>query len=86
MMRAANEVTNPDLGPRQNVVAEFGYFIGRLGRARVCTLVTSDTMELPTDFAGIVWEQLDHGGAWKPRLAQELRAAGFDIDLNKAFQ
>lgn len=70
--------------PRQNVVAEFGYFIGRLGRARVCALATTDTMELPTDFAGVVWQLLDAGGGWKNALCRELQAAGFKIDGSKA--
>ena len=70
--------------PRQNVLVELGYFIGRLGRANVCALATSNTMELPTDFAGVVWEPFDQAGAWKAALIRELHAAGFDIDFKKA--
>jgi predicted nucleotide-binding protein len=66
---------------RQNVLLELGYFIARLGRGRVCTLAKGD-LEIPTDFAGVVWEQLDHGGAWKQALARELQAAGYPIDWN----
>ncbi len=69
--------------PRQNVLLELGYFIGRLGRTRVCTLATSDKMELPSDFLGVVWEPFDKSGGWKTILGRELRAAGFDIDWNK---
>ena len=69
--------------PRQNVLLELGYFIGRLGRAKVCTFATSDTMELPTDFAGVVWEPFNKSGGWKAVLGRELQAAGFDIDWNK---
>ena len=68
---------------RQNVLLELGYFIGRLGRSRVCTLATSGEMELPTDFAGVVWETFDASGGWKAGLARELSAAGFDVDWNK---
>lgn len=72
--------------PRQNVVLELGYFYGRLGRARVCALTTSGDMELPSDFVGVVWSELDRGGGWKTALARELKAAGFDIDWNKVME
>ncbi|MBU9545518.1 nucleotide-binding protein [Burkholderia multivorans] len=67
---------------RQNVLLELGYFIARLGRARVCSLAKGD-LEIPTDFAGVVWEQLDDGGTWKTALARELKAAGYAIDWNR---
>lgn len=67
---------------RQNVLLELGYFIALLGRERVCTLAKGD-LEIPTDFAGVVWEPLDDGGAWKAALARELKASGYPIDWNK---
>ncbi|WP_454776422.1 TIR domain-containing protein [Janthinobacterium tructae] len=68
---------------RQNVLLELGYFLSRLGRSRVCTLAKGN-LEIPTDFAGIVWEPLDEGGAWKSALARELKATGdYTIDWNK---
>lgn len=67
---------------RQNVLLELGYFIAQLGRERVCTLAKGE-LEIPTDFAGVVWELLDDGGAWKTALARELKAAGYAIDWNK---
>jgi predicted nucleotide-binding protein len=39
---------------RQNVILEFGYFIGRLGRSRVCCLYKGD-LELPSDMHGICY-------------------------------
>jgi predicted nucleotide-binding protein len=39
---------------RQNVVLEFGYFIGRLGRSKVCCLYKGD-LELPSDMHGICY-------------------------------
>ena len=74
------EVPNPRA--RQNVLLELGYFLAHLGRERVCTLAKGK-LEIPTDFAGVVWEALDVGGAWKSRLARELKAAGYAIDWNK---
>jgi predicted nucleotide-binding protein len=73
----------PKPRPRQNVLLELGYFIGRLGRAKVCTLVTDSEIEWPSDFAGVVWERFDAAGAWKAALGRELQAAGFDVDWNK---
>lgn len=67
---------------RQNVLLELGYFIGRLGRDRVCALKRGD-VELPSDFAGVVWETMDAGTGWKQALGRELDAAGYSIDWNK---
>lgn len=67
---------------RQNVIIELGYFIGKLGRDRVCALKKGET-ELPSDILGVIWTALDDAGAWKTDLARELRAAGFEIDWNK---
>lgn len=71
----------PDLEPRarQNVLLELGYFLGRLGRDRVCALRRGD-VSIPSDFAGVVWEPFDDNGGWKLRLAKELEAAGYPID------
>lgn len=66
---------------RQNVILELGYFIGRLGRARVTALRRGD-VEVPSDFGGVVYEVFDAGGGWKQALAKELTAAGFEIDWN----
>jgi predicted nucleotide-binding protein len=71
--------------PRQNVLLELGYFVGRLGRERVCTLTRGD-IELPSDFGGVVYEPFDTGGGWRQSLARELQAAGFDIDWNKVMR
>lgn len=68
---------------RQNVVFELGYFIGKLGREMVCAL-HSEEIELPSDFTGVLYVPLDKGGGWQMKLAQELKAAGIDVDLNKA--
>jgi predicted nucleotide-binding protein len=67
---------------RQNVLLEWGYFIGRLGRDRVCALKKGD-VDLPSDIVGIVWEVFDEHGAWKGKIAKELEAAKFVIDWGK---
>ena len=67
---------------RQNVVFELGYFLGRLGRERVCAL-TKGNVELPSDYDGVAYISLDDGG-WKMNLIRELKNVGFDVDANKA--
>lgn len=68
--------------PRQNVVLELGYFVGRLGRDRVCALLKGD-LEIPSDYVGVAYTPLDDAGGWRQKLAQELDAAGYEIDWNK---
>jgi predicted nucleotide-binding protein len=70
---------------RQNVLLELGYFVGKLGRDRVCAIKRND-LEMPSDFGGIVYETYDGGGAWKQKLGQELQAAGYEIDWNKVMK
>ncbi len=66
---------------RQNVVFEHGFLIGKLDRKNVCPLVKGD-VELPNDISGVVYISKDSDG-WKVSLAKELKAAGYEIDMNK---
>ncbi|TWP45972.1 hypothetical protein FKR81_37765 [Lentzea tibetensis] len=67
---------------RQNVVLELGLFLGMLGRSKVAALYEGG-VEIPSDFAGVVYISLDSEG-WKMKLATELKNAGIEVDLNKA--
>ena len=67
---------------RQNVVFEHGYLMAKIGRKNVCPLVKGD-LETPTDISGIVYTPMDEGGAWKYKVAKEMRDCGYDVDLNK---
>lgn len=66
---------------RQNVLLEMGYFIGRLGRERICVLKSAEVEE-PSDIFGVVYTLIDENGAWRYELGRELKAAGYEIDLN----
>lgn len=74
----------PEPRARQNVLLELGYFLGRLGREKVCALKRG-TVEIPSDFAGVVWESMDSTG-WKQALGRELEAVGHEIDWNKVMR
>jgi len=67
---------------RQNVILEMGYFIGKLGRDRVCPLYTNG-VELPSDLYGLLYTEIDSSENWKIKMAKELKAAGYEIDVNK---
>jgi hypothetical protein len=66
---------------RQNVILELGYFLGKLKRSRVCALYKTG-VDIPSDFNGVLWVELDDNGAWRMRLAQELSNARvpFNVD------
>lgn len=77
----ATATTNFNPRARQNVIMELGYFMGRLGRVRVCALHKGG-VELPSDYQGVLYIEMDSSGAWKSKLAQELVQAKLPIDLN----
>jgi predicted nucleotide-binding protein len=69
---------------RQNVIGEMFWFAGRLGRERVCAL-KKGLIEVPTDFAGVGYVDMDASGAWKKDVLRELDHAGYkNIDWSKA--
>lgn len=70
---------------RQNVIFEHGYFMGALGRGRVCALREED-VEIPSDLAGALYIPLDSGGGWQLRVVKELKAAGINVDMNLVAQ
>lgn len=70
---------------RQNALLELGYFVGRLGRTHVCALRRGE-VEIPSDFAGVVYETFDPKGGWKQALGRELQGIGYEIDWNKVMR
>lgn len=65
---------------RQNVVLELGYFIGKLGRHRVCALY-AEGVERPSDIEGLVYISYSDGD-WRLKVAKEIKAAGIELDFN----
>lgn len=70
---------------RQNVIFELGFFLGTLGREKVCALY-KENVEIPSDYKGVLYHPLDDGGGWQLQLAKELKQAGLSIDMNKAIR
>jgi predicted nucleotide-binding protein len=66
---------------RQNVVLELGLFIGLLGRDKVMALYEPG-VEIPSDFLGVTYVELDKNKAWRIGLVSELRNAGIDASLD----
>jgi len=66
---------------RQNVILEFGYFIGLLGRDRVCCLYKGD-VQLPSDMHGIVYIPFKESvNEVRDKVVKELKAAGYEIKI-----
>lgn len=64
---------------RQNVLFEWGYFVGRLSRQRVCCLYQEGTT-LPSDLGGMLYKPYHRSiNEVKIDLVKELRAAGYEI-------
>jgi predicted nucleotide-binding protein len=70
---------------RQNVLLKLGFFLGALGRSRVCALYV-EGVEIPSDYSGVLFLLLDGGGAWRIGLLRELIASGLQVDANRAFK
>lgn len=68
---------------RQNVIFELGYFVGRLGRSRVCALYRGN-VDILSDYDGVVYVSMEDAHGWRLMLAREIKAAGIDVDLNAA--
>lgn len=73
---------DPKPRARQNVIFELGFFIGHLGRERVCALTKGD-VEIPSDYSGVEYIPFNASDSWKMGLIRELRSGGFEIDANR---
>lgn len=67
---------------RQNVVFELGFFLAKLGSAKVCALVAGE-VEKPSDFEAVTYVAYGPQTNWKTELARELHHAGIHFDAAK---
>ena len=66
---------------RPNVIFEFGYFVGKLGRSRVCCIHKEDVV-VPSDLNGLIYKRVqDSVESQAFSIIRELQAAGYTIKL-----
>ena len=66
---------------RQNVIFEFGYFLAKLGRQRVCCLY-KEGVTLPTDVSGILYKKVQNAVEEVAfSILKDLKAAGYKVSL-----
>jgi predicted nucleotide-binding protein len=65
--------------PRQNVIFEAGYFMGKLGR-RNTIILAEEGLDIQSDLQGYIYISLDERQKWHDDLTRELKAIGFDYD------
>ena len=67
----------------QHVIFELGYFLGELGRERICVLY-KEGVERPSDIHGLVYVPMDTANRWQTKLGRNMKNAGLPINLDKA--
>ncbi len=64
---------------RPNVIFEFGYFVGKLGRSRVCCLYTGN-VSLPSDVSGMIYKRYEKSiEEVAYSVIKDLKASGYGI-------
>jgi predicted nucleotide-binding protein len=70
---------NKEFRARPNVIFEFGYFVGKFGRSRVCCLYTGN-VSLPSDVNGIIYKRFDKSiEEVAYSVIKDLKASGYAI-------
>lgn len=64
---------------RPNVIFEFGYFVGRLGRSRVCCIYKGD-VSLPSDVHGMIYKKFNSSiDEVAYGIMKDLKASGYVV-------
>ncbi|MDE2726342.1 MAG: nucleotide-binding protein [Gemmatimonadota bacterium] len=79
--KLAGSPDEPKPRARQNVIFEFGFFVGKLGRPRVFVL-HKGKVDIMSDYHGVIYILMDDAGGWKLKLAMEIKKAGINVDMN----
>ena len=76
--------TKRKLRPRQDVVFELGFLLGKLGRSNVLVFQREcQNFESPTDFEGMKVTAFDDRDSWKLALIRELTNCGYNVDADR---
>ena len=74
-------IRKKEIRARPNVIFEFGYFAGKLGRNNVCCLYTGN-VTLPSDLDGLVYKKFSTDVTEVSyKIIKELKAAGYNVHL-----
>jgi predicted nucleotide-binding protein len=77
-------VTKRKLRPRQDVVFNLGFLLGKLGRSNVLVFQKEcHNFEGPTDFEGMKVTAFDDRDSWKLALIRELTNCGYNVDADR---
>lgn len=69
-----------EIRARPNVIFEFGYFVGKLGRQNVCCLYTGD-VSLPSDLNGLLYKKFSANVEEVAySISRELKARGYRLN------
>lgn len=64
---------------RPNVIFEFGYFVGKLGRSKVCCLYTGN-VTLPSDVSGVIYKKYENSiEEVAYSILKDLKASGYKV-------
>lgn len=64
---------------RPNVIFEFGYFVGKLGRSKVCCLYTGN-VSLPSDVSGMIYKRFERSiEEVAYGIIKDLKASGYRV-------
>ncbi len=77
------EPTKRKLKPRQDVIFELGFLLGKLGKERVLVLFRESEkgeFDVNTDFGGVTAAPFDKRDSWKLALIRELTNSGYTVE------
>jgi len=76
---SVNKIPQEEGRARQNVIFEWGYFVGKFGREHVCCVYKEGTV-LPSDVSGVVYKPFRQSiDEVKYDLLEELKASGLKV-------
>ena len=76
--------TKRKLRPRQDVIFELGFLLGKLGKSSVLVFFREcANFEIPTDFEGMKVTAFDDRDSWKLALLRELTNCGYSVDADR---
>jgi predicted nucleotide-binding protein len=79
-----DETPKRKLRPRQDVIFELGFLLGKLGKSNVLVFFREcANFEIPTDFEGIKVTAFDDRDSWRLALLRELTNCGYNVDADR---